>query len=193
MAPMSVSHKLLPHPGNSQAENVDIVFEGVWKKDIQLGITFTVQSEAAQVLYPPTGPAMRRDGLWKETCFEFFILARDGKYIELNLSPSESWAAYCFSNYRAGMSVLNGISLHVSTAMQSTEQLSVSTHLDFHPVIDVLGPVESLSFSPTAVIQKRDGNFCYYGLRFPRGNPDFHHRDGFTSYVDFFKEQAPGS
>ena len=190
---MSVSYKLLPHPGNSQTENIDIVFEGVWKRDIQLGITFTVQSETTQVLYPPTSLAMRRDGLWKETCFEFFILARDGKYIELNLSPSESWAAYCFSNYRAGMSVLNGISLHVSTAMQSTEQLSVSTHLDFHPVIDVLGPVESLSFSPTAVIQKRDGNFCYYGLRFPRGNPDFHHRDGFTPYVDFFKEQAPGS
>jgi len=65
---------------------------------------------SARVIVPPFAGKGRTDGLWQETCFELFIMqdsADEGEpaahYVELNLSPSEQWAAYDFATYRAGM------------------------------------------------------------------------------------------
>lgn len=60
---------------------------------------------SARVLVPPLAGKARTDGLWQETCFELFLKepGGDAGYVELNLSPSERWAAYDFAAYRSGM------------------------------------------------------------------------------------------
>ena len=56
-----------------------------------------------RVIVPPFAGKGRADGLWQETCFELFIQGESEEtgYVELNLSPSEQWAAYDFAAYRA--------------------------------------------------------------------------------------------
>ena len=47
---------------------------------------------------------IRKNELWKETCFEcFFGIANSKKYFEFNGSPSGNWALYSFEDYRQGM------------------------------------------------------------------------------------------
>lgn len=61
---------------------------------------------AERVVLPPFAGKGRADGLWQQTCFELFIRSdrdQEGGYVELNLSPSEQWAAYDFAAYRSGM------------------------------------------------------------------------------------------
>jgi hypothetical protein len=58
-----------------------------------------------QLVVPLFAGKGRADELWRTTCFELFLMPQGGDaYCEFNLSPSERWAAYDFTGYRAGMS-----------------------------------------------------------------------------------------
>ncbi|MBC97086.1 MAG: hypothetical protein CME63_05015 [Halobacteriovoraceae bacterium] len=43
----------------------------------------------------------RRDELWKDTCFECFILSRKGNYDEWNFNLEGDWQCYQFESYRS--------------------------------------------------------------------------------------------
>src|SRR6185503_6002309 len=69
-----------------------------------LSLEFLLEGDLERLRIPGRGAGVRRDELWKHTCFEAFIaLDRAGGYFEINLSPSFDWAVYRFSGYRAGM------------------------------------------------------------------------------------------
>ena len=52
----------------------------------------------------PADMPARRDRLWEETCFEFFLAVKNSpRYWEFNLSPAGHWNVYRFADYRQGM------------------------------------------------------------------------------------------
>src|SRR5690606_8160391 len=75
---------------------------------------------------------MRKDGLWKSTCFELFA-AEEGKsgYWEVNAAPNRDWNMYRFDGYREGMREEPDCEVHVSVPFsQSTEiEIRVQVHL----------------------------------------------------------------
>jgi len=95
--------RLVPHPDSpplavSGIEAAIIGLDANW-----LRLRWRVEG-SARVLIPPFAGKGRTDGLWRQTCFELFLKSPDEDgYVELNLSPSERWAAYDFAAYRAGM------------------------------------------------------------------------------------------
>lgn len=126
------------------------------------------------MLSDPAAPA-RTDGLWQTTCCELFIARSDvPAYLEFNFSPSGQWAAYQFSNYRAGQQNLDilapGIFIDCSASHFAVE------------VVTDLPPEWSdtpLTLALSAVIEESDGTKSYWALRHPPGKPDFHHPDCF--------------
>lgn len=58
-----------------------------------------------EIILPPSKErGVRRDGLWKETCFEAFLPhAESDAYLEFNGSRSGDWNCYSFRSYREGM------------------------------------------------------------------------------------------
>lgn len=133
----------------------------------------------------PREPA-RRDGLWRQTCFELFVADPVGTgYREFNFSPSGEWAAYTFTAYRHGMAPL---------------PLEVPPRIEWQPdgavlQLDVVLPRAALRApsdevaSPrrcgfAAVIERADGSICYAALAHPAGRPDFHHADGFAAVLE---------
>lgn len=125
---------------------------------------------AERVVIPPFAGKGRADGLWKTTCFEFFLQpAGKANYVELNLSPSERWAAYDFAAYREGMS--ERPFPHEPTCTARVGQSMA--------IFDAAVPTAGLPALPwrygfSAVIEEEGGTISYWAIAHPEGSPDFH-------------------
>ena len=112
----------------------------------------------------------RADQLWQTTCFELFLKPEaDPAYVELNLSPSERWAAYDFAAYREGMA-----ERPVEREPQGTMRLGSS-----FAIFDAAVPLSALPdrdcrMNLTAVIEEQGGTKSYWALAHPAERPDFH-------------------
>lgn len=170
--------RLLPHPANpplavSAVEAAIIGLDAHWLK-----VRWRVEG-ASRVLIPPFAGKGRTDGLWQETCFELF-LGNPGEpaYVELNLSPSERWAAYDFAAYRAGMEDralprepdgtirLGGNMLIFDAAIPAAALPSLPWRIGIAAVIAELPEGDD---DPDAPAVK-----SYWALRHAPGVPDFH-------------------
>jgi hypothetical protein len=125
---------------------------------------------AGALIVPPFAGRARADGLWQKTCFELFLKAPDGAgYAEFNLSPSERWAAYDFTGYRAGMAERPVPRPPVCTPRRGGSVL----------IFDAAIPASALPPLPweyglTAVIEEEGGIKSYWAMAHPPGKPDFH-------------------
>jgi hypothetical protein len=141
-------------------------------------IGFVLSGAIDQIELPDAVPEpQRRDGLWCHTCFEaFFRNENDDRYHELNFAPNGDWAAYRFTDYRAGMA---------NDPDASAPELRIEVN-DFGRVYWVrfsapwlLDP-RPFAVGLTAVIVDRSGQTSYWAIAHPPGKPDFHHRDCFA-------------
>lgn len=135
---------------------------------------------AGQIVVPAFGGKGRGDGLWKTTCFEAF-LKPDGAeaYVELNLSPSERWAAYDFSAYREGMAE-RPFPREPECTMRKGEELAI-----FDAAIPAGGlPQLPAALGLSAVIEEEGGHISYWALAHPEGQPDFHHATCFAATLE---------
>lgn len=134
-----------------------------------LTLRWKVDGAGALVLPPFAGRA-RTDGLWQATCFELFVRAPGAEaYAEFNLSPSEHWAAYDFTGYRAGMVARVMERPPVCTPRRGKSVL----------IFDAAIPASALPPRPwdyglTAVIEEEGGIKSYWAMAHPPEKPDFH-------------------
>lgn len=130
-----------------------------------------------RLIIPPFAGKSRADNLWQTTCFELF-LRRPGEceYAEINLSPSERWAAYDFADYRADMT---------ERAMPRDPVCTIRGSQDL-AIFDAAIPLARLpalpwEFGLSAVLKEEGGTKSYWALAHPPGKPDFHHADCFAA------------
>jgi hypothetical protein len=143
----------------------------------RLGLRYCARGRIADVLLPAAASPSRRDELWKHTCFEAFLRAGEGGYVELNLSPSTEWAAYRFTGYRAGLTQAAVPAVTV-TAERGGDLFELTAAVDVGGEIVFDTPVP---FALSAVIEDVSGAKTYWALAHAPGKPDFHHPDAFAS------------
>jgi hypothetical protein len=143
---------------------------------------YSLVADMSRVRVPLSGAGARADALWKHTCFEAFVGARDGPgYHEFNFSPSGDWAVYRFSAYREAMSPAEiGRAPEISVRRRDDGLVLVSAVRIGH-LADL--DVRHLRVALAAVIEDENGGLSYWGLQHPPGKPDFHHANGFTLEV----------
>jgi hypothetical protein len=135
---------------------------------------------AGKLVVPAFAGKGRADELWKTTCFEAFLRpAGDEAYVELNLSPSERWAAYDFSGYRENMT-----ERPFPREPECTMRLGTGL-----AIFDAAVPVRGLPELPcdlglSAVIEEDGGVISYWALAHPGERPDFHHRACFAARLE---------
>jgi len=143
-----------------------------------LTISYTLHGLLSEVIIPaPADVPARKNALWEETCFEFFLGAKKSdRYWEFNLSPAEHWNVYCFKSYRQGMQEeLAFESLPVSVRRKpDVLQLSLKLDLDKINLID-----QTLEVAISAVISHVNGKITYWALTHPGRQADFHRKDSF--------------
>lgn len=121
--------------------------------------------------FPEMVTPARTEELWRTTCFELFWKSDGGEgYVEINLSPSTSWAAYAFDGYRAGMRDL----------VLPHDPVIGRTKDGIRAALDLSGLQRPAHVALTAVIEEIDGTKSYWSLAHALGAPDFHHPDCFA-------------
>ncbi|MBS0254724.1 MAG: DOMON-like domain-containing protein [Proteobacteria bacterium] len=134
---------------------------------------------AGGIVVPQPAGRRRADGLWRTTCFELFAMAGGGGYAEFNLSPSENWAAYDFSGYRAGMAE-RAVPRAPACAWRGGGDLAI-----FDAAIPRAAlPMLPASIGLSAVIEETGGRISYWALAHAPGKADFHASACFAAMLE---------
>lgn len=165
---------LAPHPDTPCAAVRAIAVE-VARAGTRLRLGYRLDGDLAQVALAPRGEWARADALWKHSCFEAFVTAGQG-YGEINLSPSNQWAAYRFDGYRSGMTMDAAVALLRLEDRRGAEAYELEAELD----LTSLPAAGAWSLGLSAVIELIDGRRCFWALRHAPGPPDFHHPGAFA-------------
>lgn len=143
-----------------------------------LRVYYEISGDRGGITVPaPAEAPAKADGLWKQTCFEFFAAAKGARrYWEFNLSPAGDWNVYRFTAYRRGMREEPAFSSLPFRVTSEAGSLSLALELDLGAIVRPDHPVK---IGICAVIQRMDGAAQYWALAHRGPRPDFHRRDGF--------------
>ncbi|HET6595062.1 MAG TPA: DOMON-like domain-containing protein [Anaerolineales bacterium] len=158
-----------------------------------LTVQYSLAGNIDHVLLPPASLApSRRDELWKETCFEFFVAVEDQPaYWEFNMAPSGHWNVYRMDAYRRiGFREETAISPLDFEFRREPGVYSLDASVDLTPM---LAPGTALQVAITAVIQTDDGSETYWALIHPASGADFHSRDSFILKLEEQTHPSPQS
>ncbi len=143
-----------------------------------VGIHYMLLGPLEGLIIPsPAASPSRRNELWEETCFEFFIGMRNSDhYWEFNLSPSGDWNVYRFQAYRRGMQEEGAFATMPFRVERQTDSLMLGLELSLNKIV----PAEaSIEVGVSAVVKRRDLTSMYWALTHPGPQADFHRRDSF--------------
>jgi hypothetical protein len=143
-----------------------------------LAIRFALQGQLAELEIPaPADMPARRQGLWEETCFEFFLGVKDSpRYWEFNLSPAGPWNVYRFAGYRQGMAEETAFTSLPLSVRRRPDFLLVALELEVERIMAADQPLE---IGIASVIKLAGGGLIYWALIHPGPQADFHRRDSF--------------
>ncbi|HZG47616.1 MAG TPA: DOMON-like domain-containing protein [Allosphingosinicella sp.] len=163
--------RLLPN-GSSPAPNLMLAATAE-REGTELLLRFELSGIVSGLVLPPR-PAkpMRRDELWRETCFEAFVRPSGSEaYHEINIAPSGDWALYHFTDRRSGMTSpdVPAPAVEVETA---GDRLVLRTAVE---LAGLLSPAVPWQLNLTAVLRTEDANSYWALAHPPEGPPDFHH------------------
>ncbi|MFA5081306.1 MAG: DOMON-like domain-containing protein [Hydrogenophilaceae bacterium] len=150
-----------------------------WRPDGGLELIYTLAGDLAGLRIPAPATPGRRDGLWRHTCFEAFVMTEAGPgYQEFNFSPSGEWAAYSFTACRVG-----GTDLALPAPAIACNREAGRLELTAQLPAAALPAGARLRLGLSAVIEDAAGKVGYWALRHPPGQPDFHHTDAFALFI----------
>jgi len=144
----------------------------------QLAIRYDLHGPLAELMIPaPDALPVRRQGLWEETCFEFFLGVKEApQYWEFNLSPAGHWNVYRFDGYRQGMTEEAALTSLTLSVRSRPDSLEVALELDVQRIMATGQPME---VGIAAVIKLAGGGLTYWALTHPGPQADFHRPDSF--------------
>ena len=144
-----------------------------------LTVYYSLCGKVDQVLLPPPNPQPgRKEKLWLETCFEFFLaLPNQSQYWEFNFSPSSDWNAFHMDAYRRiGFREEDLIRNPCLVVRREINCLKLEAVIDLSPILEL---ETGLFAGVTSVIQSNQGQETYWALTHPQQVADFHLRDSF--------------
>lgn len=167
---------LYPHPESAALGEFLLEVE-LERQEGAFVLGYTLQGEVERLRVPGAGAVLPPQRLWAHTCFELF-LAREGSggYHEFNFSPSGQWAFYRFSAYREPASAPRPPAPRLRW-QRAPGRLDLQVRLAPESLPAGEG---ALRLGLTAVLEGHGGEFSWWALAHPPGQPDFHAPEGFA-------------
>ncbi len=156
---------------------------GTRGEGMRLTAQYRVVGDIGRMVIPPPGAGRRVDGLWRHTCFEFFIRGRAQRaYAEVNVAPSRDWAAYALAGYRDGQRPIEGVDAPPVDVAVSPRHLDLVATLPLGALLPA--GQAAIEAAIAAVIEERGGRLTYWALAHPDAQrPDFHHPESFVHEI----------
>ncbi|TMM49872.1 DOMON-like domain-containing protein [Qipengyuania marisflavi] len=172
------THELIAHPAHPASRVTGVEARIIGRDAKWLRLRWRIAGGGALVV-PPFAGRGRADELWRSTCFELFLKPQGGEgYCELNLSPSERWAAYDFDSYREGMRE-RPFPPEPSCTMRQGSSFAI-----FDAAIPAAGlPDADCAMGLSCVLEETGGATSYWALCQPDRAPDFHDPACFTAQL----------
>ncbi|MDH6056344.1 DOMON-like domain-containing protein [Umezakia ovalisporum] len=144
----------------------------------QLSLRYQILGDLKPVIIPRLSDTRgRKDELWENTCFEFFLGIVDStEYWEFNLSPAGHWNVYHFDGYRRGMQEETAFEFLPFSIEEQSHSLTVILDVDLGKII---ADNQVIDVGITSVILCVDNQLSYWALTHEGGEADFHLRDSF--------------
>jgi len=173
----SRSFSLKPFPSDVPLSDVKIT-GNIGRLGNSLSISYALNCPPGELIIPaPADMPARKDALWEETCFEFFLGPKNSDhYWEFNLSPAGHWNVYYFTSYRQGMQEEPAFTSLRFNVRPHTDTLRLSLELGLDKI---LPSEQAIEIAISAVIKTIDGRFGCWALTHPGQQTDFHRRDSF--------------
>lgn len=142
--------------------------------------------ENISMIDQPVLPLQRKQELWTNTCFEWFVRSESiQKYWEFNASPKGEWNFYELESYRKNLTESKLI--ENPKIFQSSPYMGFGTGkficLMEHSLKELYlqnpSLMENSQFAVTSVIRWKSGEISYYSMNHRMDKPDFHSKDGF--------------
>jgi hypothetical protein len=171
------SFSLYPFHAHEEFPEVEI-FGTVSRRTNLLTLRYTMLGDLSVIAMPSPVPIpARRNKLWKETCFEFFISIKNSlRYWEFNMSPAGHWNVYRFTDHRQGR--VEEIALKSLPFRFEKEPDAYSLTLDLN--LDRIMPSgHVLEMGISSVLKPHEGTPTFWALTHPGTEADFHRRDSF--------------
>ena len=170
-------YSLVPFPDPAPP---GIIISGrIEREHEKLAVYYSLTGNREEILIPVSASRPgRRDQLWTETCFEFFLAIRDQpQYWEFNLSPSGNWNAYRMDAYRrVGFREEMSIEQLQVEVLKNGDCISAAVSVELSQIIPA---GEIIQVGVASVIQTRSGQETYWALAHPAPYPDFHLKNSF--------------
>jgi len=171
------SFGLVPFPILNLPE-IDITGK-ITREQNELTLKFVLTGDLNLICFPkPASQPTRKEELWLETCFEFFLaIPGQPQYWEFNLSPSRDWNVFHMDAYRRiGFRAENRIENLKIDIEKNEARFCLATVVDLKPVL----PTETqMQVAITSVIQTWEENESFWALVHPKPQADFHLRESF--------------
>ncbi len=169
--------RLYPFPGTTLRFPLEITGT-ITRRDRTLLLCYELRGDLGALLLPgPAANPVRLDGLWRETCLEFFLAPPDSpRYWEFNLSPAGHWNVYRFRDYRQGMAEDATFAALPFSVQPEPALWHLTAEIDLAGIIPAH---QALAAAASAVITDRHLETTYWALTHPGPQPDFHWRDAF--------------
>ena len=152
------------------------------KKSV-LFVTFELRGALSEIsnLQATEKAGLRKNELWKHTCFEWFLKPADSTaYWECNIAPGGDWNLYSLSDYRKNLlEEKNLSSFSLKTQRLSDEKWSLHASFDLSP-ISPLQDNTKLLLNLSAVLELTNGQMTYWSLSHTQSKADFHHPNHFV-------------
>lgn len=176
-------YALKPHPGTTPLTPFQLdVTVTVLERNLRL--LYELHGDMSAIRIPAQATPQRLDDLWKHTCFELFIADdHSSAYEEFNFSPSGSWAAYQFLDYRQGAQNMQ-TTAPAFTRWSRAQSATLEVHWP-RPIGGLLASRDTHPIGLSAVIEDSQGELTYWSLAHPTEKPDFHNRAGFIGRVGY--------
>lgn len=180
-------HPLIPfHPPSSF-----LIRTSIKKNQKYLRVNFKIKGPINQLEITKFKELNERViGLWKRTCFEFFILETSNQhYLEFNFSPPNQWNCFDFKHTNSSSGTLSELII----TKEETPQIRMIdfTQSCYHFEINLkssllskneihLNDQELLKMNIATILKRENFNHEYFALMHQQTKPNFH---DFNSYL----------
>lgn len=181
-------YALIPFKQTEESSKISVVAT-IHQKPNQFQIVFSLYDSEELVVLPLTKRSFpRTQGLWNETCFEFFVTDQKAHYAEGNFTLDFGWNLFWFNSYRETPLY----EFPLTTTEGSEEQNPIrdiylsgkksQIVIDVPKVLIEKFEADQIKFSLTTVIKTKTGHTHYFALKHSDDRPNFHHRESFVRY-----------
>jgi hypothetical protein len=122
---------------------------------------------------------VRKDELWFETCFEYFVADKFSKnYYEANFSPSGDWNFFTFYDYKTPKleeEIIEKVETNVLRNNYKFEYLAEIT------LTKQLFEGEML-INMSTILKYKNNKYSFWAIKHNFPKPDFHCREKFTEF-----------